>query len=459
MERIEPGTRVARPESIRLPTGYRIEPVAVGLNYPTSITWEPDGSLLIAESSVPFGRVARTETRISRLEGEGRLQPVASGFQGLINDIAYHDGRLYISQQGKISVLEKGQVRDLISGLPSWGLHENNALAFGPDGRLYFGQGTVSNAGVIDSFALERLRRAGRLQDHDIPGADVVLTGQNYETVDLQTRERQRTGAFSPWGKESTPGQRVPGARPGQAANGSVMSANADGSDLRVFAWGLRNPYGIAFAPDGRLYVANNGANRIPPRRISSDPDTLWLVEEGVWYGWPDFFAGYPATDPAFKPPDAPRNEPLIANHEELLGGRSEPPKPVVPLGLHVCPCKFDFVRDPGFGFVGQAVVPEYGSILAPEEGLQKEAPAGHKVVRIDPARRTVDDLVVNHSGLPASATGNDGGLERPIQARVGPDGALYIVDWGLLVWQEGWEAIAGTGIVWKVTRSGGHWQ
>ena len=145
-----------------------------------------------------------------------------------------------------------------------------------------------------------------------------------------------------------------------------------------------------AFAPDGRLYASNNGANRIPPRPVSGDPDTLWVVEEGAWYGWPDFFAGQPVTDPAFTPPKGPGNEFLIANHEELLAGRARPPAPLVSLGLHVSPCKFDFCRQPDFGFAGQIFLAEFGSLLTPVEGYRVAGREGHRVVRVDVERGQV---------------------------------------------------------------------
>jgi glucose/arabinose dehydrogenase len=438
--------RELRPEAIQLPAGYRIEPVVTGLNYPTAIAWDDKGALLIAESTVPFAIVGETEIRIVRQEAAGHLERVVGGLPHLVNSIAFHGGRLYVSYQGAVAVAESGRLRDLITGLPSWGLHENDALIFGPDGRLYFGQGTVSNAGVIDTYALQRLRQNGHLPDHDTPGAPVVLTGQNYATADmLGSRETRSTGAFSSWGSVTVQGQRIPGPEPGRAANGAIMSADPDGSDLSVYAWGFRNPYGLAFAPDGQLYVTNNGANRIPPRIVSSDPDTFWRVEPGAWHGWPDFFNGEPVTDPAFMPPDRPQNPFLIANHEELLRGRPRPPQPVLPFGLHVAPCQFDFCRDAAFGFLGQAFVPEFGSLLTAIEGLGQEAPAGQQVVVVDVTQGSSTPWATNRDGQP-------GGLERPVDCKFGPDGNLYVVDLGIVhLTQPGWVAPAGAGVVWRI--------
>lgn len=35
-------------------------------------------------------------------------------------------------------------------------------------------------------------------------------------------------------------------------------------------------------------------------------PDAVYVVEQGAWYGWPDFIGGRPVTDPAFKPQHGP---------------------------------------------------------------------------------------------------------------------------------------------------------
>ena len=457
LERIKPGARVAGPEAIELPAGYAIEPVAANLNYPTSVSWDPDGNMLVAESRLPYGRVEQTELRILRQGPDGSLEPLVGGFDDLINDVTVYRGLLYVSHRGKISIVEGGRIRDLIGGLPSWGLHQNTAVAFDPSGRMYFGQGTVSNAGVLGPAALAQLYHTQHVHAHDVPGADVILTGRNLESMNPVTFATRPTGAFSSWGTTTSPGQRVRGAAPGQAASGAIMAANWDGSEPRLYAWGFRNPFGLAFGPDRRLYVTNQGARPLDPRPVVWDPDTLWLVEEGTWYGWPDFYGGRPVTDPAFRPPEGPPHEFLIANHEELLGGRSGPPQPVVSLGPQGNVAKLDFCLHPEFGFANQAFVAEFGPLPGPREGLPTCLPEGHRVVRVDLQERAVSDFAINRSRMPASMTGNNGGLERPIEAKFGPDGNLYIVDLGVVEFREefdDWVATPRTGIVWRVTHS-----
>lgn len=42
-----------------------------------------------------------------------------------------------------------GRVKDLVTGLPSYGDHFNAKLSIGPDGKLYVGVGTATNSGVV----------------------------------------------------------------------------------------------------------------------------------------------------------------------------------------------------------------------------------------------------------------------------------------------------------------------
>jgi PQQ-dependent dehydrogenase (s-GDH family) len=51
-----------------------------------------------------------------------------------------------------------------------------------------------------------------------------------------------------------------------------------------VYAYGFRNPQGLAFAPDGRLFATDHGAKT---------DDEIDLVEKGGNYGWPHV-SGFP---------------------------------------------------------------------------------------------------------------------------------------------------------------------
>ena len=109
----------------------------------------------------------------------------------------------------------------------------------------------------------------------------------------------------------------------------------------------------------------------------------------------------------------------------------------------------FDFNYDPSFGPVGDAYISEFGAIVPTNTGGLPLYGVGHRVSRINMNNGEVSTLAINRSGLPASRT-NGGGFERPIDAVFGPDGALYISDFGIYT-AEG--ATKQTGVIWRIAR------
>ena len=70
----------------------------------------------------------------------------------------------------------------------------------------------------------------------------------------------------------------------------NILEANPDGSDLRVYAWGIRNPVGIAFDPaTGVLWTSVNERDDIGD---NLPPDYITHVQEGGFYGWPWYYIG-----------------------------------------------------------------------------------------------------------------------------------------------------------------------
>ena len=66
--------------------------------------------------------------------------------------------------------------------------------------------------------------------------------------------------------------------------------------------------------------------------------------------------------------------------------------------------------------------------------------------------KKIVSDFVVNTRRKPASKLGNVAALERPIDVKFGPDGSLYILDFGQLTVKNGQEKIVkGTGKIFKL--------
>lgn len=71
--------------------------------------------------------------------------------------------------------------------------------------------------------------------------------------------------------------------------SGKIMRVHTDGSGLEVFAWGFRNPQGIAFDASGRLYASSNGPTGDLGLCCHDEVD---LVGQGGFYGWPAWAGG-----------------------------------------------------------------------------------------------------------------------------------------------------------------------
>jgi len=78
-------------------------------------------------------------------------------------------------------------------------------------------------------------------------------------------------------------------------ADGTVPPDNPFGAGNPVWAYGLRNPFGIAFSPSGQLAVTSNGPSG-DAGSPSTGYDTLLLsVSRGARYQWPDCYGyGHP---------------------------------------------------------------------------------------------------------------------------------------------------------------------
>lgn len=448
--------RVVRAADVALPEGYAIEAVATGLTFPTGVAVDDSGRVYVVESGYSYGEAWATP-RLLRVEPDGKTSLVASGRNnGPWTGVAFHKGAFYVAEGGQMlggAILRidmDGKITPLIENLLGKGDHHTNGPRIGPDGMIYFGEGTATNAGVVgeDNYRFGWLKRFPDF--HDIPGQDITLAGENYTSGNpFNPGERKVTGAFLPFGTPSTKGQVIKGQVP---CGGSVMRIPLGGGKPELVAWGFRNPFGLAFAPDDKLYVTDNMYDDRGSRKVFGCGDLLWEVRQGVWYGWPDFHGGKPldsGRDYASPADERPRM--LLARHP------NPPPQPVAKFGVHASANGFDFSSSPEFGHVGEPFVALFGD-QAPDVGKALE-PVGFKVVRVDPKTGVIHDFAVNKGKLNGPATRIGGaGLERPVAARFSPDGtALYVVDFGvMLMTPKGPQPFANTGVIWKITRRRG---
>ncbi len=70
----------------------------------------------------------------------------------------------------------------------------------------------------------------------------------------------------------------------------AILEINPDGSGMRVYASGLRNPVGLAWEPESKqLWTVVNERDALGDQLV---PDYATSVKEGAFYGWPYSYYG-----------------------------------------------------------------------------------------------------------------------------------------------------------------------
>jgi len=476
--------------TVMLPAGYTIEKVVGDLTYPTSVTWDDAGTMYVAEAGGQFLEEP-PPSRLLRIDPETGVAELfvdlfAAGATDPVGGLTFFEGDFYITHRnaddrtGAVSrVSRDGEVTELFHGfVDSQSEHPLSDIQPGPDGRLYIGTGPAANSAVVGIDIAAFVSRSPMVRT--TPCDDITLTGVNYATPDFRTTDDvsdvAMTGAYVPFGEATTPGQVIPGT---VKCGGAVVAFDPKAADpestLEVIAWGMRNVIGLAWGADGTLYAGVNGFDVRGSRPVNDEFDASYRIEPGAWYGWPDFSAGLePVSDPRFDSPDglqaaafvdgAPVGKELrpVIDHE--ASGLTVADTSLV-LGLHAfnsSPSKLAVAPESWGDLADQVFVAEWGD-LAPNTNPLLDKPAGYQVVRIDPATGEVVPFIQNVMPGPASRQdAPEMGIERPIDVKIGPDGAMYIVDYGIAninsargaEGQVPYEFPPETGAVWRVTRT-----
>lgn len=434
-----PTGRNLNPNDISIPPGYQIDVYAQDLDTPFSMAFDDNGDLLIADSGVATGNA-----KVIRLR-EGRFEILAENFNPPMTGINFHSGNIYVSHKGVISVISSnGDRQDIITGLPSFGDYSNNRVAFGPDNKMYFGQGTATNSGIV---GLDNVWITEYPYFHDYPGSYIMLNGINYQTgnIFIPAEEFAYTGAFSPFGVPNH--QRFEVIRGRVKASGSIMRCNPDGSDLELAAWGLRNPVQVNFDQNGRMFISNQGYDNRGSRPITNAPDELYVFEPDAWYGWPDYAQGEPITESRFLPEGGPRPELLLAQLPSI------PPKPVAVFPPNSNVMGFDINYNERFGPVGDLYIAKFGIIDYPASREFLRSGAGHRVSKVNMITGQIETFAINKTGFAASSP-YEGGFGRPTDVVFGPDGAMYISDMTATSGMNPNQILPNTGVIWRVTRT-----
>ena len=202
-----------------------------------------------------------------------------------------------------------------------------------------------------------------------------------------------------------------------EADRARIFEFKPDGTDQKVYAWGIRNAVGIAFRPgSNELWMSTNERDEIgedlPPDYISS-------VRPAGFYGWPWFYIG--------NHPD-PRHK---GKHPELAD------KAIVPdvlVQAHSATLNLSF-------YTGDQFPSEYkGDIFAAFHGSwNRMKRTGYKVVRV-PFDYSTGKSLGEYEDFVSGFVTRDGKVwGRPVGITVAKDGSLLISE-------------DGNGTIWRVS-------
>jgi glucose/arabinose dehydrogenase len=358
-----------RPEGAmpRAPKGFQVSEFATGLQNPRKIVTAPNGDLFIAESMPNRIKVLRDA------DGDGKAE-VSEVFATRLSrpfGIAFYPAgpnptHIYIGNTDSV-------VR--------FAYHNGDTKATGPAEMLV----------------------------KDIPSGREQVGGGGHWTRDLEFSKDGKTLFVSVGSRSNVDDDER------ETRRADILAFDPDGKNERVYAWGIRNPVGLAIHPEtGQVWTSVNERDLLGDHLV---PDYVTHVEEGGFYGWPWYYIGGNQD---------PRHQ---GKHPEL---KDKVIVPDVLLQSHSASLAMAF-------YTGDSFPKEYKlDAFASEHGSWNRARrTGYKVIRIPmkdgKATGEYEDFLVGF----VTEEGNVWG--RPVGVTVAKDGALLVTD-------------DGSNIVWRVS-------
>ena len=253
--------------------GMQVAAFAAGLDHPRWLLVLPNGDVLVAETNAP----PKPE--------DGK------GFRGWVMHLMMQRAGAGAPSANRITLLRDTNgdgVADVRSVLLE-GLHSPFGMAL-VDKVLY----------VADSDAVLRFPyRTGdtRIQEPGVKVVDLPAGPINHHWTKNLIASPDGSKLFVTVGSNSNVAENGMAAEAGRAAIWEVDLATGT---HRIFASGLRNPNGLAWAPSGKvLWTVVNERDEIGSDLV---PDYLTAVRDGAFYGWPySYYGGH--VDERVKPP------------------------------------------------------------------------------------------------------------------------------------------------------------
>lgn len=344
--------------------GFKVGLYATGLHNPRILRRAPNGDIFLAETSAGDIKVFRGMTKDGKPE---QVQVFATGLNTPFGIAFYPLGAnpqwVYVANMDSVvrfpyrnGDLKARGPAQLLDRLPSGGHHRSRDIVFSPDGKNMF-----------------------------------VSVG-THENVDDSPIEKDR---------------------------GDILEYYPDGSDLRIYASGIRNPVGLAIDPKtGELWCSVNERDGLGNNLV---PDYITHVTPGGFYGWPWWYMG-------------PHQDPRFAGQRPDL--KNKVITPDIILQPHFASLGMTF-------YTGKQFPAQYrGDIFAAEHGSWNRSPrTGYEVIRV-PLHHTGHATGQYEDFLTGFVVNASSVWGRPVDVLTAPNGSLLVSD-------------DGSGSIWRVTYVG----
>jgi glucose/arabinose dehydrogenase len=242
--------------------GMRVAAFASGLDHPRWLMVLPNGDVLVAETNAP----ARPD------DGQG--------LRGLVMGLVMRRAGAAAPSANRITLLRDSRgigVADVRSVL----LEGLNA----PFGMALVG----TDLYVANTDAILRFPYTPGLTQITAPGVTVVKLPAgsiNHHWTKNLIASADGRRLYVTVGSNSNVAERGMVAETDRAA---IWEIDVASGKHRVYATGLRNPNGLAWAPDGGLWTVVNERDELGSDLV---PDYLTSVSDGGFYGWPYSYFG-----------------------------------------------------------------------------------------------------------------------------------------------------------------------
>src|SRR5437867_4673670 len=365
-------------------------------------------------------RVARRPTDVQPKVAPGfKIELYAGGFRDPRFLLTAPNGDIFVveSRPNRVKVLRdtKGSGKpDVTETFAEQDLNKPFGIAFYPPGddpqflyvantdgviRFPYRSGDLKTRGPAEGLGAQLSGGAARLRSGGHWTRDIVFSPDGKKMyVSIGSRSNDSDNAA-------------------EADRARIFEFNPDGTNRKVYAWGIRNAVGITFRPaSSELWMSTNERDEIGE---DLPPDYIGSVHPGGFYGWPWFYIG--------NHPD-PRH---TGKHPELAD------KVIVPdvlVQAHSATLNLCF-------YTGDQFPAEYkGDIFAAFHGSwNRMKRTGYKVVRVPfdhstgKARGEYEDFVTGFVTPEGKVWG------RPVGMTVAKDGSLLISE-------------DGNGTIWRVS-------